>query len=483
MKIDYPNLSLLIGGYQVVGDEWRDIVNPADLAVVGRYPVITPAQLDTTVEQAHAAFLSWRKSSPVTRSEVLLCASRWLGDHVAEIATAITLEQGKPLAQARAEVARAREIIEWDAGEARRLYGRVIPSERGMRHTVIRKPYGVVAAFSPWNYPISNAVRKVSGAVAAGCGVILKPAEETPAGGYYLAQAFIEAGVPAGLVSLVTGVPDRISSQLIADERIRLVAFTGSTAVGKSLTALAGQHMKPVIMELGGHAPVIVCEDADPVAAAKAGLVAKSRNAGQICTAVSRFFVHESLYEKFTAEFAFRGAALRMGPGILESTELGPLANARRVAAMERLVQDAISKGAKLVCGGQRTKREGHFYPLTVLGNVPDDAAAMQEEPFGPLALVTPYRTLDEAIRRANAIPFALSAYAFTDSSRNVYQLTEELECGNLSINHLVGSVAETPFGGIKQSGIGREGGSEGVAAYTYVKCISQRTFLAEELT
>ncbi len=397
-------------------------------------------------------------------------------ERIEPMALAMTLEQGKPLAQARAEILRGCDILTWDAEEGRRLYGRIIPSEPGMRHSVLRQPIGGVAAFSPWNFPMSSPARKIGGALAAGCAIILKASEETPAAALLMARAFAEAGLPAGVLNLVFGDPAAISSHLIPHPSVRLVTFTGSVPVGKHLSALAGAHMKPAIMELGGHAPVILCDDIDPVASGHASAVAKSHNSGQVCVSPTRFFVADALYDRFAAAFAERAASIRIGDGRDEASEMGPLANERRLAAMETLVADATAKGARVIAGGARLGNRGYFYPLTVLADVPDEARAMREEPFGPLALLSRVRSLDEAIGKANALPYGLAAYAFTHSAANVDRLVEGVEAGNLSINHFVASRAETPFGGVKESGFGREGGIEGLQAYTVVKNVSHRT-------
>ena len=389
------------------------------------------------------------------------------------MAVAMTLEQGKPIAQARLEILRGCEIIEWDASEGRRTYGRVIPSEPGIRHTVLRQPIGVVAAFSPWNFPMSSPSRKVGGALSAGCSIILKASEETPAGAVQLARAFHDAGLPPGVLNLVFGNPSEISEYLIAKPAVRLITFTGSIPVGKKLTEMAARYMKPTIMELGGHAPVIVCDDVDPVTTAAASVIGKSRNAGQVCVSPTRFFVHKDIYRKFADTFAEKAAALKVGNGLDPATQLGPLANHRRIETMETLVADAKAKGARVLAGGGRIGNNGYYYPLTVIADLPDDARAMSEEPFGPLALINPVSSLDEAIEKANSLPYGLAAYAFTRSARNADRLADGVEAGNLSINNFVASIAETPFGGVKESGYGREGGTEGLSHYMVVKNVS----------
>jgi succinate-semialdehyde dehydrogenase/glutarate-semialdehyde dehydrogenase len=471
----YPELKLLIGNEWLSRPSGEPVINPADEEVIGTVPHATVADLDAAVAAAQAGFQVWKRTAPAQREQIMQRAVALIKERLEAIATVMTLEQGKPLAQSRLEVKRACEIIEWDATEGRRVYGRVIPAEPGMRHTVLREPIGVVAAFSPWNFPFSSPSRKVAGALASGCAIILKASEETPGCAMMLAQAFVDAGLPAGVLNLVFGKPAQISEHLIAHPTVRLATFTGSVPVGKHLAALCGTHMKPAIMELGGHAPVIICDDADPVAAARACVVSKSRNSGQVCVAPTRFLVHDSIYDRFADSFAQAAAAVTLGNGFDSSAQMGPLANRRRMEAIDGLVSDAVAKGARCLSGGARQGNRGYFYPLTTLTDLPRDARAMTEEPFGPLALLARVGSLDEAIGTANALPFGLSAYAFTESARNADRLAEGLECGNLAINHFTASFAETPFGGVKDSGYGREGGTEGLQQYTIAKLVSHK--------
>ncbi|HEY6254369.1 MAG TPA: NAD-dependent succinate-semialdehyde dehydrogenase [Xanthobacteraceae bacterium] len=468
----YPDLQLFIGGEWKTADG-QPVLNPADESVLATVPHATRADLDAALNAAESGFNIWRRTSAAKRADIILKAAQLCRARVEEMAVAMTLEQGKPIAQSRLEILRGCDIIEWDATEGRRVYGRVIPSEQGMRHTVLRQPIGVVAAFSPWNFPMSSPARKVAGALSAGCAIILKASEETPAGAVQLAHAFHDAGLPPGVLNLVFGAPAEISEYLIPQPSVRLITFTGSIPVGKKLAAMAGQYMKPAIMELGGHAPVIVCEDADPVASAATSVIGKSRNAGQVCVSPTRFFVHEAIYGEFTAAFAEKARAIKVGDGLDPSNQMGPLANHRRIETMDAMVADAKQKGARLLAGGSRIGNRGYYYPLTVLADLPDDARAMREEPFGPLALINPVASLDDAISKANALPYGLAAYAFTRSAKNADRLAEGVEVGNLSINHFVASIAETPFGGVKDSGYGREGGTEGLACYTVAKNVS----------
>jgi succinate-semialdehyde dehydrogenase/glutarate-semialdehyde dehydrogenase len=471
---NYPEIELYIDG------RWKrsggqPVINPADESVLGTVPTATTADLDDALEAAERGFALWSRTPPAKRAQIILKAAALIRERVNDMAVAMTLEQGKPIEQARLEILRGCDIIEWDATEGLRLYGRVIPSEPGMRHMVLRQPIGPVAAFSPWNFPMSSPARKVAGAVSSGCSIILKASEETPAGAVQLVRAFHDAGLPAGVLSLVFGNPAEISEYLIPQSRIRLITFTGSIPVGKHLAEMAGRYMKPAIMELGGHAPVIVCDDVDPVATAGTSVIGKSRNAGQVCVAPTRFFVQEAIYEQFAQSFAEKAAQLKVGNGLDPSTQMGPLANARRIDAMETLVADAKAKGARVLAGGHRIGNRGYYFPLTVLADLPTNARAMNEEPFGPLALVNPVKTLDEAIEKANSLPYGLAGYAFTRSAANADRLADGIEVGNLSINHFVASVAETPFGGVKESGYGREGGTEGLQCYTIAKNVSHK--------
>ena len=469
----YPDLHLYING------EWRKtacdlpVINPATEEEIGRLPHAEKSDLDDALEAAEAGFRVWSQTPPVERASVLVNAAALMRKRQEEIGTTITQEHGKPITQARLEVIRGCEFFEWDAGEATRTYGRVIPSGPGVRHVVHHQPIGVVAAFSPWNFPMSQPCRKVAGAIAAGCSVILKASEETPAGALHIARALHDAGLPPGVLNLVFGEPAEISEHLIKQDPVRLVAFTGSTAVGRHLTMLAAQHMTPVLMELGGHAPVIVCEDTDVETAAISGAIRKMRNAGQVCTSPTRFFVHESIFEQYADAFVSRAAETIVGNGFEPNVEMGPLANDRRVAALTELVDDARDQGAEVRTGGSRLGDKGYFFEPTVLVNVPDSARVMQEEPFGPLAMINPVASLDEAIEKANSVPYGLAAYGFTNRADYVDRMIEGIEAGNVSINTLEASLPETPFGGVKHSGYGREGGTEGLHNYMITKNVS----------
>lgn len=469
----YPDLRLYIDGTWRETAETIAVLNPVDESQIGRLPVARRADLDDALAAADRGFRVWSRTSPRERGDIILRAAALMRARINEIAHSITLEHGKPLAQARLEVIRGAEFFEWDAAEGQRLYGRIIPSAPGIRYLVMHQPIGTVAAFSPWNFPMSQPARKIAGALASGCSIILKAAEETPAGALHIARAFHDAGLPPGVLNLIFGEPAEISDYLIPQDQTRLVAFTGSTAVGIHLTEIAARHMTPVLMELGGHAPVIVCEDADAQAAGTTSAIRKVRNSGQVCTSPTRFYVHETLFKPFTDAFVRRASATVVGDGLAKGVDMGPVANGRRLDALQGLVQDAVDKGARLLTGGNRIGNRGYFFEPTVLADVPECARVMHEEPFGPLAVINPIADLDEGIAHANALPFGLAAYAFTNSAAHVDQLIDGVECGNLSINTLEASVPETPFGGVKWSGYGREGGDEGLHHYTTIKNVS----------
>ena len=466
----YPDLNLFIAG------EWRKtgsdmpVINPATEEELGRLPRASQSDLDDALSAAVQGFELWKHVSPRDRATTILRAAALMRERREEIATSITLEHGKPLKQARLEVTRGAEFLEWDAGEAMRTYGRIIPAARGHKFAVHHQPVGVVAAFSPWNFPMSQPARKIAGALASGCSVILKAAEETPAGALHIARAFQDAGLPPGVLNIVFGNPTEISGYVIPKDPVRLVAFTGSTSVGRHLTMLAAQHDTRVLMELGGHAPVIVCEDTDVRSAAVSSAIRKMRNTGQVCTSPTRFFTHESVFDAYAAAFVERAKGTVVGNGMDAGVEMGPTANDRRVPVLTDLVEDAVAKGATLGTGGRRPAGKGYFFQPTVLLNVPENARIMTAEPFGPVAVINPVTSLDHAIERANSVPYGLAGYAFTNRADYIDRLVDELEVGNLSINTLEASMPETPFGGVKSSGYGREGGTEGLDNYMTVK-------------
>ena len=466
----YPDLRLFIDG------QWRKtaddlaVVNPATEEEIGRLPCAARSDLDDALDAAVKGFRVWSRTPPRDRANLIRHAAALMRERQEEIARSITLEHGKPLPQARLEVVRGAEFFEWDAGEVMRTYGRVIPAPKGHKLSVHHQPIGVVAAFSPWNFPMSQPARKIAGALASGCSIIIKAAEETPAGAIHIARAFLDAGLPPGVLNLVFGTPSDISEHLIPKDPVRLVAFTGSTRVGRRLTGIAAQNDTRVLMELGGHAPVIVCEDTDVEAAAVSGAIRKMRNAGQVCTSPTRFFIHDSIFDAFAAAFVSRAKATVVGNGMDCGVEMGPTANDRRVPALSALVEDARDNGASVATGGARHGTKGYFFQPTVLLNVHETARIMQEEPFGPVAVLNPVASLDHAIAQSNAVPYGLAGYAFTNRADYIDRLVDEVEVGNLSVNTLEASMPETPFGGVKSSGSGREGGTEGLENYMNVK-------------
>ncbi len=473
----YSDVSLFINGEWCSGASGKTeaIVNPATGQVMARLAHADISDLDRALAAADAGFKVWRATSPHERYKLLRKAGELMRARAVEVAELMTLEQGKPLGEAKMEAMAAADIMDWYAEEARRMYGRVVPARAdGVSQLVIKEAVGPVAAFTPWNFPINQAVRKLSAALAAGCSVILKGPEETPASCAALVRVFADAGLPTGVVNLVFGVPAEISSYLIAHPVIRKITFTGSTAVGKKLAALAGEHMKRATMELGGHAPAIVFADADVQGAARMLAAAKFRNAGQVCVSPTRFLVHESVYSQFVDTFVAAASSIKVGSGLEKETRMGPLANSRRVEAMEMFVADAVSKGAKLLLGGKRIGTEGYFFEPTVLLNVPLSARIMTEEPFGPIVPIASFSSFGEVVAEANRLPYGLAAYAFTTSLKTATAIGAAFESGMVSINHFGLALPETPFGGVKDSGYGSEGGTEGIEAYLSTKFITQ---------
>jgi succinate-semialdehyde dehydrogenase/glutarate-semialdehyde dehydrogenase len=473
----YSDVHLFIDGAwaPAQGGGTLPIVNPATGEQIGTLAHAEVPDLDRALASAQAGFEVWRATSPTERSKVMRKAAELIRERAGDIARLMTMEQGKPVAEARGETMLAAEVIEWFAEEGRRAYGRIIPARQpGVVQMVLKEPVGVVAAFSPWNFPINQAVRKISGALAAGCSIIVKGPEETPASCAELVRAFADAGMPKGVVQLVYGVPADISNYLIPHPIVRKISFTGSTAVGKMLAGMAGQHMKRVTMELGGHAPAMVFDDADLEVATRVLAANKFRNAGQVCVAPTRFLVQQGVYEDFVGRFVQAAESIKVGDGLAEGTTMGPLANDRRVQAMEGFIADAVQRGAQVRTGGKRIGNVGNFFEPTVLVNVPKDARVMNEEPFGPLAIMSPFTSTDEAVGEANRLPYGLAAYAYTRSTQTASRMATEVESGMMSINHHGLAVPETPFGGVKDSGYGSEGGTEGMEAYLSTKFVTQ---------
>ncbi|MGE3868131.1 MAG: NAD-dependent succinate-semialdehyde dehydrogenase [Pseudorhodoplanes sp.] len=476
MTARYDTLQLFIDG------EWIDpgkrrtqpVINPATGESIGTLPHATNDDLDRAIAAAEKGFALWRRTSPYDRSKVLRKAADLMRERVEHIATQLTLEEGKTIGEARIEVLASADTFDWYAEEGRRSYGRIVPTRvPGQRHLVMKEPVGVVAAFTPWNFPALTPARKMAGALGAGCSCILKPAEETPSTPLAMARALADAGLPAGVLNIVFGVPSEVSRYLIASPAIRKITFTGSTAVGKELVKLAADGMKRTTMELGGHAPVIVFDDVDPIKVAAACVPFKFRNSGQVCISPTRFYVHEAVHDKFVDAFTDMAKALKIGNGLDADSKMGPLANGRRIEAMDRLIADARGHGAGLRTGGERAGNAGNFWQPTVLTDVPNDARMMNEEPFGAVAIINRFKDFDEMVGQANRLPYGLAAYAFTQSNHNAAAIGEALESGMVGINNFMISMPEAPFGGVKESGHGSEGGIEGLEAYLSTKLVS----------
>lgn len=475
--LNYPDIPLYIDGQFLdhYGRETKEILNPANNESIGVMACVTKDDLDFALDSAQRAFLSWKKTSPLTRSEILRTVARLARERATEIGRNITLDQGKPLKEAIAEVTVCTEHAEWHAEECRRIYGRVIPSRNhNVQQLVIKEPLGVCLAFSPWNFPFNQAIRKIAAAIAAGCSIIVKGSSDTPSAVIAIAQLFHDAGLPKGVLNVIWGDSNFISDYLIKSPIIQKISFTGSTPVGKKLAAQASLYMKPCTMELGGHAPVIVCNDADIDAAVEHLVSYKFRNAGQVCVSPTRFYVQENVYAMFAKKVVVRAKQLNVGNGLEATSDMGPLAQARRVHAMQEIVENASSHGAKVLLGGKCMTGPGNYFEPTIISELSNDTLFMNEEPFGPIIGLVPFNTIDHVLKEANRLPFGLASYVFTNSTKNVHALSHGLEAGMVSINHMGLALAETPFGGIKDSGFGKEGGAETFDGYLRTKFITQ---------
>jgi succinate-semialdehyde dehydrogenase/glutarate-semialdehyde dehydrogenase len=473
----YPQLQLYIDGAWVGGNgrKGEDVINPATEKALAHLPHASTGDLDQALEAAKKGFAAWRATSAYDRAKIMRKAADLMRERHDAIAKIMVQEQGKVYAEARVEVITSADIIDWYAEEGRRSYGRIVPGRaKGTRQLVVQEPVGIVAAFTPWNFPVLTPARKIGGALAAGCALILKASEETPGSCVELVRCFADAGLPAGVLNLVFGVPAEVSTHLLAKDAVRKISFTGSVPVGKHLTALAAKGMKRTTMELGGHSPVVVFADADPEKTADTIAAFKYRNAGQVCISPTRFYVQEPVYKKFLARFTEYAKGVKLGDGLEQGITMGPMANARRLDAMETFVTDAKSRGGNVVTGGKRRGNQGFFYEPTVITDVPDDSKIMTEEPFGPLAPIVTFKTFDEVVERANSLQFGLAAYAFTASNATAAAIGDAIESGMVGVNSVAISTPETPFGGIKDSGHGSEGGIEGLGAYLNTKFISQ---------
>lgn len=477
LKASYSEIFLLIDGEWISAKDRSSsaVVNPATGDVIGHVPHATRADLERAIESTQKGFHVWRNTPAYERAKVLRKAAAILRERTEKIAQTLTLEQGKPLFEARYELGSSADYFEWFAEEGRRVYGRIIPSRNlAVQQLVKKEPIGPVAAFAPWNFPAITPSRKIGAALAAGCSIIIKPGEECPATAVEIARALQDAGLPAGVLNVLFGNPSEISEFLIKSPVIRKVSFTGSVPVGRHLSAMAGEALKPITLELGGHAPVIVCADADLDKTAQILAAGKFRGTGQICLSPTRILVQRTVYEAFLEKFVLATQALKVGDGMDAQTQVGPLSNERRIKAIEEMVADAKLRGARIMTGGERMSRPGLFWEPTILADVEPQSLVMHEEPFGPIAVVLPFDSIDQAIDEANRLPYGLAAYAFTESARTAVRLGNELEAGMIGINHTQMIVCELPFGGIKDSGQGSEGGAEGIQSYLTTKFISQ---------
>ncbi|MEP2989916.1 MAG: NAD-dependent succinate-semialdehyde dehydrogenase [Parasphingorhabdus sp.] len=473
---NYPkSLQLHIDG-EWIDVEDRDVhqvVNPATGEAISDLPKATTADLDRALDAANRAFPIWRDTPVGERASVLHKAADLMRERAADIGALMTAEQGKPLPQAIGEVTASASQFDIMAEEAKRCYGRVLVRPIGQNSFVKYQPVGPVAAFSPWNFPVFTPIRKLAPAIAAGCSIILKPAEETPASAIEMMRCLQDAGLPSGVCQIVFGDPATVSSHLIASDVIRKVSFTGSVPVGKHLTKLAAEGMKRTTMELGGHAPVLVFDDCDLERTLDLVVTGKFRNAGQVCVSPTRFYVQSGIYDKFEKAFTKRAAKVSVGDGF-DSVDMGPLANPRRPSSVGAMIADAKTKGADIKLGGNRGEDGGFFFDPTVLSHVPLDASIMNDEPFGPVAVMRPFDTLDEAIEQANRLPLGLAAYAFTSNLHTANIVGDAIEAGMIGINNLTVSPGDAPFGGVKESGHGSEDGPDGLKAYMVTKAIHQ---------
>src|SRR5215472_6149158 len=475
MSTSYANLELYIDGKWTPGNgRGEDVINPATEKPLAHLPHASTADLDQALEAAKKGLSVWRSTSAYDRAKIMRKAADLMRERRDAISKVLVQEQGKAYPEARAEVLTSADIIEWYAEEGRRAYGRIVPGRGKVRQLVIQEPVGIVAAFTPWNFPALTPARKIGGALAAGCSLIIKASEETPGACVEMVRCFADAGLPAGVLNLVFGVPSEISEHLIAKDEVRKISFTGSIPVGKHLAGLAAKGMKRATMELGGHSPVVVFADADPEKSAETIAAFKYRNAGQVCISPTRFYVQEPVYDRFLSRFAEYAKAIKVGDGLEKGNAMGPMANARRIDAMEGFVNDAKHRGGKIVTGGNRRGNQGYFFEPTVITDVPDDSKIMTQEPFGPVAPVVRFKSFDEVVERANSLPFGLAAYAFTSSTQTATMIADALQSGMVGVNSIAISTPETPFGGVKESGYGSEGGIEGLAAYLNTKFISQ---------
>lgn len=472
----YPALHMIIDGEKTPVGHRRThkVVNPATEEALGELPLADAADLDRALEAAARGFGIWRNSTPHQRASVLQGAARLMLERQEEIARIATMEQGKTLAETRVEVLMNVGLFNFYAAETQRIYGRQLVRPAGLRSTVTYEPVGPVAAFAPWNFPIGNPGRKLGAPIAAGCSVILKSAEEAPASALAIVQCLLDAGLPKEVAQAVFGVPDEVSRHLLGSPVIRKLSFTGSTVVGKHLARLAADDMKRTTMELGGHGPVLVFNDIDVDSVLDTMVASKYRNAGQVCVSPTRFIVQQEIFNRFREGFIERAKGIRVGNGLAEGVQMGPMANPRRPDAMERMIGDAVARGGKLGCGGERLGNQGFFYAPSVLSEVPLDAEIMNEEPFGPVAILNPFGSEGDMIAEANRLPYGLAAYSWTSDAKRQKRLAREVETGMFCVNTTMLGGPDTPFGGVKWSGHGHEDGPEGLMACMVLKTVHE---------
>ncbi|MEM1045310.1 MAG: NAD-dependent succinate-semialdehyde dehydrogenase [Pseudomonadota bacterium] len=474
----YPEkLELLIAGEWCQGSEGKteDLLNPATEDVLAQVPHASAADLDRALEASAEGFKVWRATPPIKRQAVMEKAASLMQERIDSIAQTLTLEMGKPLGEAKIEIGFVIDVTRWYGEEGKRAYGRLVPPRiPGARQMVVKEPVGPAAAFVAWNFPGTNVIRKIAGALGAGCSIIIKPSEETPGTAVAIARCFQDAGLPAGVLNVVFGVPDEVSRHVLGSWIPRKVSFTGSIPIGKHLTKLSAETLKRCTMELGGHAPVVVFDDADVDKALDAMAGFKFRNAGQVCISPTRFFVQDNTYKSFVDGFTERAKAIKVGNGLEDGVQMGPLIADRRLDVMEGFVADAKDHGAEITTGGERMGNQGYFYAPTVLKDVPDAARIMIDEPFGPLAPITPFKSFDEVVERANSLPFGLASYVFTTDGGKAAKIEDALDTGLVGVNHPFVAMPETPFGGVNESGYGSEGGIEGLDAFLRTKFVTE---------
>ena len=470
-------LEMLIDGNWCQGSDGRnqDLINPATEELLAQVPHASKNDLELAINASARGFKIWKNYTPISRQSILEKSAQLIEKRASKIAKILTLEMGKPLAESMLEIAFVVDVTRWYGEEGKRTYGRIVPSRiPSARQMVTKEPIGPACAFVAWNFPGTNFIRKVAGALAAGCSILIKPSEETPGTAVAIARCFQDAGLPDGVLNVVFGNPDDISKKVLGSPIPKKMSFTGSIPVGKHLQVLAAETLKRCTMELGGHAPLIVFDDADIENALNVSVAFKFRNAGQVCISPTRFYVQDKVYKSFLKGFSERAKAIKVGNGLEEGVQMGPLIDERRLPIMEGFVSDAVNSGAKLETGGERLGNLGYFYAPTVMSDVPHTSKIMTEEPFGPLAPISHFNNFDEVIERSNALPYGLAAYVFTTDGEKASKTSQALDAGVIGINHPAVSTPETPFGGVDESGYGSEGGIEGLDAFLRTKFVSE---------